>query len=197
MNQFQQLINQMVGPLVDAMPTPTFLVDEDVTILCLNKSSRELISKDREVVLHRRAGDILHCIHAEETAQGCGRASHCKDCLVRYSVRRAFSENLVSKHNAKLELRSKEGVKKVHMAITASPFEYGGKRYALLQFENITELIKLRQIIPVCSVCKKVRDDAEYWQQIESYFRDSLDVDFSHGICPDCVKEHYSEYLVD
>ena len=44
----------------------------------------------------------------------------------------------------------------------------------------------LQGLLPICSYCKKVRDDKNYWQQVEGYIEDHADVSFSHGICPDC-----------
>jgi hypothetical protein len=59
----------------------------------------------------------------------------------------------------------------------------------------INEIETLKGIIPICSNCKKVRDDKGYWNQIESYIRDHSDADFSHGICPDCVTKLYPDYI--
>jgi hypothetical protein len=53
------------------------------------------------------------------------------------------------------------------------------------------ELKMLRGIIPICMHCKKVRTLANDWQGIERYVREHSDAKFSHGICPDCVQEHY------
>lgn len=50
-------------------------------------------------------------------------------------------------------------------------------------------------LIPICSNCKKIRDDKGYWEQLELYIRDHSDVEFSHGICPDCAKKLYPEYF--
>jgi hypothetical protein len=41
-------------------------------------------------------------------------------------------------------------------------------------------------LLPICSYCKKIRDDKDYWQQVEGYIEDHSAVSFSHGICPDC-----------
>ncbi|MFH1569868.1 MAG: response regulator [Gemmatimonadota bacterium] len=46
----------------------------------------------------------------------------------------------------------------------------------------------LRGLLPICSYCKKVRDDHNYWQQVERYIEAHADVSFSHGICPDCYR---------
>ena len=46
---------------------------------------------------------------------------------------------------------------------------------------------QLKRLLPICMYCKKVRDDSDYWQEIEAYIRDQTGTDFSHGICPDCA----------
>lgn len=46
----------------------------------------------------------------------------------------------------------------------------------------------LEGLLPICSYCKKVRDDHNYWQQVERYIESRADVHFSHGICPDCYE---------
>ncbi|MCF7802980.1 MAG: hypothetical protein K9N46_07870 [Candidatus Marinimicrobia bacterium] len=56
------------------------------------------------------------------------------------------------------------------------------------------ELKTLRGILPICSSCKKIRDDDGYWQQVESYVTDHSEAMFSHGICPECIEKHYPEY---
>lgn len=58
----------------------------------------------------------------------------------------------------------------------------------------ISEIKRLSGLLPICSHCKKIRDDKGYWSQIESYIRDHSDAEFSHSICPDCAKIHYPEF---
>jgi len=48
-------------------------------------------------------------------------------------------------------------------------------------------------MFPICSSCKKIRDDKGYWNQIESYVRDHSEAEFSHSLCPDCVKKLYPD----
>jgi hypothetical protein len=50
----------------------------------------------------------------------------------------------------------------------------------------ISNVRNLQGLIPICSYCKRVRDDAGYWLQVEEYVRDRSEADFSHGICPNC-----------
>ena len=52
----------------------------------------------------------------------------------------------------------------------------------------------LRGMLPICSSCKKIRDDKGYWNQIESYIRDHTGAEFTHGICPECMKNLYPDF---
>ena len=53
---------------------------------------------------------------------------------------------------------------------------------------------KLQGMLPICAICKNIRDDKGYWNSVEEYISKYLDVEFSHGICPECAQEHYPEY---
>src|SRR5262245_8277652 len=54
--------------------------------------------------------------------------------------------------------------------------------------EAIARIRTLQGLLPICSYCKRVRNDGDYWQQVESYISDHSDARFSHGICPDCYE---------
>ena len=67
------------------------------------------------------------------------------------------------------------------------------------EFENAQLVLELQEalanartlsgLLPICATCKKIRDDAGYWHQVEVYIRDHAEVDFSHGLCPECNKD--------
>lgn len=61
--------------------------------------------------------------------------------------------------------------------------------------EALKEVKTLSGFLPICSACKKIRDDKGYWNRIENYIRDHSDAEFSHSLCPDCTKELYSDFL--
>lgn len=64
--------------------------------------------------------------------------------------------------------------------------------------EELTEALKhvktLNGLLPICASCKKIRNDGGYWEQVETYIRSRSNAEFTHGICPDCVKLLYPEY---
>lgn len=57
----------------------------------------------------------------------------------------------------------------------------------------LAQVKKLSGMLPICSSCKKIRDDEGYWNQVESYISAHADVRFSHGICPACVRKEYPD----
>lgn len=52
--------------------------------------------------------------------------------------------------------------------------------------QALSQVKQLHGMLPICSYCKKIRNDQNYWQRVEGYISDHTDVEFSHGICPDC-----------
>ncbi|WP_223913025.1 PAS domain-containing protein [Geobacter sp. AOG1] len=180
--------HDMLRAVFDVLPSMVFVVDEDVKIQEYNAAAAELLVAGRTTILKQRAGDILHCVHSHDVPEGCGRAPSCKDCIIRNSVGEAFRGNRVVRLRTKL-VRDRDGDRVVmYTLITASPFLFQGKPHALLVIEDISEIAELHRLIPICSVCRKVRDDKESWMQVEAYFKNSWDVDFTHGFCPDCLK---------
>lgn len=77
------------------------------------------------------------------------------------------------------------------MLVTTAPLALGDRRCTLLTIEDISEIMDMKMLIPICAHCKRIRNDQEYWQQLDEFLHQHLDVDFSHGICPSCLREHY------
>lgn len=185
--------NSMLQSAFDAIPSLIFVVDEDVRIQAYNAAAAGLLAGDRAAVLKHRAGDLLHCLHSTETPGGCGRAPFCRECIVRNSVAGAFQGRRVVRNRAKIEIVRDETAVEIYALITTSPFQYEAKPFVLLVVEDISEIAELRRIIPICSFCRKVRDDKESWLRVESYFKTHWDLDFSHSLCPECMEKHYPE----
>ncbi len=57
----------------------------------------------------------------------------------------------------------------------------------------LDDIKKLKKLLPICSKCKRIRDDQGYWNQIEEYFEDHVGAYVSHGICPVCEEELYGK----
>lgn len=59
--------------------------------------------------------------------------------------------------------------------------------------KQLEEIKQLRSILPICMSCNRIRDDNGVWRAPEEYFSEKLNVDYSHGICPECSKKLYPE----
>lgn len=71
---------------------------------------------------------------------------------------------------------------------------------ALLErFHELEEALKrvkqLQGLLPICSYCKKIRNDRNYWEQVDSYLASHSEVQFSHGVCPDCYEVYLKPQL--
>lgn len=67
---------------------------------------------------------------------------------------------------------------------------------ALQEREKALEDVRiLRGLLPICASCKRIRDDQGYWTQLEGYIKTHSEADFTHGICPECARELYPEFL--
>ncbi|HEY6011163.1 MAG TPA: response regulator [Nitrospirota bacterium] len=59
----------------------------------------------------------------------------------------------------------------------------------------LAEIKTLQGILPICSFCKKIRDDKEVWTRLENYISEHTDAQFSHSVCPDCARKMYPKYF--
>ena len=135
-----------------------------------------------------------------------GLSAHCRDVAVgRFDSRiegRSFDEfddladafNVMSgalgKTRAELdqvirELRDAQGALESRVAERTRELE-----------DSIARMNVMRGLLPICSSCKKIRDDQGYWQQVEKFVAERTEARFTHGVCPDCLVKLYG-HLVD
>jgi hypothetical protein len=121
-------------------------------------------------------------------------AMHCKTCIVRISVNEAIHGGKVYSKKTVMDLKSVENITEVPLMVTTSPYKYKQQKLALLILEDIHELMQLGSLLPICVKCKKVRTDNNQWKSVEKYIKTHIvDVDFTHGLCSDCMSEFYYE----
>jgi PAS domain-containing protein len=123
--------------LFDAMPVPVFVVDEDVRILECNAAAVRLFGPDKYLIVRRRGGEVLHCVHAKEVPEGCGRAPTCPDCPVRKAVQAASRGQRVTRQEARMELAAGGKTAKVDLQISCSAFTYERSTFILLVLEGL------------------------------------------------------------
>lgn len=178
--------------LLNALPVWAFVVDAEVRVRDLNDAAAAVFARDA-TVLDRREGEVLHCLHALDAPGGCGQGPFCPQCVIRNAVRESLRGGQVGRRRAKVTLVSAGLKRNYDLLVSASPMTWGAEPLSLLILEDVSELTTLRDIVPICAKCRRVRDDEDYWQSVETYVREHLGVDFSHGVCPSCHEELYGE----
>jgi DNA-binding response OmpR family regulator len=89
-------------------------------------------------------------------------------------------------HPAELESRVRVGLRMVKLQTSLAV------RIHELE-EALSEVSRLQGLLPICSYCKKVRNEENYWQQVESYLASHSDIQLTHGVCPDCYARMMKE----
>ncbi len=63
--------------------------------------------------------------------------------------------------------------------------------------EALGKVKQMERILPICSFCKKIRDEDGQWRVLESYISEHSKAQFSHGFCPECGRKHYPDFFVE
>jgi DNA-binding response OmpR family regulator len=109
---------------------------------------------------------------------------------VDYIVKPCHAGELKARVATHLQLkRAKDLISQQNRQLTAKNMELERLNQELA--DSLEKIKTLEGILPICCICKKIRDDKGYWEQIEAYISNHSLAQFSHGICPDCLKKHY------
>ena len=86
------------------------------------------------------------------------------------------------------------GIEGIVQDITELKRAEADRERALKKLEKaLSEIKTLRGILPLCTFCKKIRDDKGYWEQVDVYIHKYSEADISHSICPECFKKNYPD----
>ncbi len=137
---------QYLRTIFDTIPLPTFIVDEDVRIEDFNTAAEQFLGPEPATALHRRGGEVLHCINSEP--YGCGRHPLCEDCVIRESVRKAITGRRTCRKMHQAELRTGTGVVPIDLLVTTSLLPYTERPRVIVMLEDVSEIVRLRAIQP-------------------------------------------------
>jgi len=182
--------------------TPAMLhsINSSGLIVSVSKHWLETMGYDREEVIGRKSTEFLthdsRCYAETVILPKFFSAGYCKD--VQYQFIKKNGEIMDTLLSAIVE-HDKEGniIKSFAVIVDVTDRKKAEKVREKLIHElkdSLAEVKTLSGLLPICSSCKKIRDDKGYWNQIEIYIRDHSDADFSHGICPGCAKMLYPKY---
>ena len=95
-----------IRQLLDAIPAFVFLTDDDLAILEYNSAAGNLAGGRRRRILRHRGGEVLHCVHAHDVPEGCGRGRFCKNCLLRRAVNQAVAGTRSVRRRVRMQLEA-------------------------------------------------------------------------------------------
>ncbi len=181
--------------LFKSLSVPIMVVDADCRILDANLAAAAWTSLPNNRIIGRTCYQLT--------------TGNTQPCWENDEVNCPIKLALESMKPARLIHQKKFGGRSIIEEVVATPI-FSDKNeidYLILELNDISELLNtkevitylkneintLRQIIPICASCKKIRDDDGFWQNVENYFSTRIDVQFSHSMCPECVKANHPE----
>lgn len=191
MNTRKQLRLSDMRPWLDAIPLSVFLVDAERRIQDANATARETFSSGGDGAGNELIGERLQCDRGLAAPNGCGSTEACRECAVRHSVCEALQGRPVRRELAVMKIRRGRLPVRLHILISGTPVELESRTFALLTLEDVTGFVDLHSILPVCSQCRRVRNDRAAWEKLEAYLNEHFDIRFSHSICPECCDKLY------
>jgi PAS domain S-box-containing protein len=202
-----EAIEQVFNCYYDNIPAFVYIKDTDSNYIFINRHCENLFNVTREELLKRKYTDFdFFDVEMAKQLQE-------NDKLVMQSGEAIETEE-IGKPEGKQNVELKIG-HRYYLALKFPLMDSEGKTIGVCGFSHdVTEkkqledekekLIKelrkaldeirtLRGILPLCSFCKKIRNDKGYWEQVDVYIRKYSEADISHGICPECIKNHYPD----
>ncbi|MFH0976476.1 MAG: response regulator [Spirochaetota bacterium] len=120
---------------------------------------------------------------------------------IRRALEKQESQEKIAAHNIELEYINKilrETNAQLAKEVTKRIWAEEKRKKLIIELKDALSKIKtLSGLLPICASCKKIRNDKGYWEQIEEYISNRSNADFTHGICPDCMKKLYPEFCKD
>jgi PAS domain S-box-containing protein len=197
-NELEKLRNseKLYKSLIDESTDPIFSFYRDGTYRYVNNAFALGVGKKADEIINRKIWDVFEKDEADK----------------RFAiVKKVFADGKIQEIEVRVPLPSGD----TYYLTTVKPiFNDGEVETVICISKNITnrklaeielkkehdkllqalkEIKTLSGLLPICSSCKKIRDDKGYWNQIESYVSRNSEANFSHGICPECSDKIYGD----
>jgi len=193
LQKFDRLFRMNPAPMaVTELPERLFIDVNDAFIRTLGYSRNEIIGKTSyELNIFPDENDRK--LIAETIAQ----YGQFKEIEMKFKTK--SGDSLIGLFSGEIiESQAKRYFLTVMIDITEKIHAQEEYKKIIQELQNALQEIKtLRGIIPICANCKKIRNDNGYWEQVELYISKHTTAQFSHGICPECVKKLYPDLRKD
>jgi hypothetical protein len=139
--------DDFLNTILDKIPFPIFLMDDDVRIHVYNLAAISLIDIELYRVNKVGCGDAFNCVYS--MPDGCGESEACKECVIRNSVRKSYGGSGVVREKTNIQLVRGDKVEQIQMFVTTEPLKYNDELCVIVILENIIARKKLRCILPI------------------------------------------------
>ncbi len=188
--------------LMNTLPCPVFFKNREGVYLGCNRAFEKAVGMRRSDIVGKSAHELAPAELAEKYEEK-DRALLAAPGLQTYDWKIETAggmkrEVIFNKATFVDENNETAGIIGVITDITKRKRAEAEREQLIAELRDALEKIKtLSGFIPICSSCKKIRDDSGYWSRIETYIEQHSDALFSHGICPECSRTLYPELIKD
>jgi len=128
----------LLADVFEALPVASFLVDTDAVVLLANLLGRGMVKETPESIASepRRAGTMLHCVHAENDLGGRGRGKACADCNLRGVVGDAVRTGRPARRHVTMTLRAEGRLVGIQGSASAAPITFAGTQLAVVTLQD-------------------------------------------------------------
>ncbi len=179
--------------IIDAIPAPVFLVDEDLHILESNSAGAALSSDASRIVVGKRCCEVQQCIHVNAEDDELRFSTACITCKLKNSVEQSLKGQRAIREKLRITCSNAKAVFPTTKFVTTTPFDHQAKTVVLLVLEEMLPLESSKEKLAVCANCKKIRNDDEFWEGADQFLGKYLNLMVSHGLCPECAQTLYSK----
>jgi PAS domain-containing protein len=178
-----------LSAFLDAFPSMVLLTDDDVMILDANRAAREALGLEPGQPLPRQApGDLLGCIFPRDSRGACGRTELCPPCVVRNSIAAAAARRPAPRRVAHMVLESGGTSADRWFQVSATPLTLDGRGLVLLVLDDVTQLVELRQMLPLCPGCLAPRAEGDPVSQARVFLREHPGFLLADELCDRCLE---------
>ena len=174
--------SDIVRTIFDNVSFPVLLIDRDYKIVEANRAALSHVCRRGVEAIGESCFEVTHALE-----EPCWRSGEVV-CPVKAAFKMRKRVHAIHRHQIADELFIEE--------IVATPLDEvtGEVNYVIEEFRDITELLELKEgILPICASCKKIRNKTGNWYSVEEYIHDHTGADFSHSLCPECFRVHFSD----
>ena len=173
---------ELLRTIFDNVSFPVLVIDRNFQIVEANRAALTHVCRRGVETFGRSCFEVTHALE-----NPCWHSANLS-CPVKNAFETRKRVHAIHRHQIKDELFIEE--------IIATPLTEvtGEVNYVIEEFRDITELLELREgILPICASCNKIRNIEGNWYRVEEYIHNHTGADFSHSLCPDCLRRQLQQ----